>query len=45
MLKKEELMKINGGGFSVGLGMFLGGLLTFFIGIIDGYTRPVSCHK
>lgn len=45
MLKKEELMKINGGGFSLSLGVILGGILTFVIGIFDGYTRPLACHK
>lgn len=45
VLKNEELLKINGGGFSISLGVILGGLLTFFIGVFDGYTRPLACHK
>lgn len=45
MLKQDELKKISGGGFSFSLGMILGGLLTFVIGIFDGYTRPLACNK
>lgn len=43
-MSKEELLQINGGGFSLGLGLVLGGLVTFFIGLIDGYTRPLACR-
>ena len=45
MLKKDELKEISGGGFSISLGVILGGVLTFFIGVFDGYTRPLACHK
>ena len=43
-LKKDELMKVNGGGFSIGLGFLIGGLTTFIIGVIDGYVRPLKCN-
>lgn len=44
-IEKEELQNIYGGG-SVGL-LILGviGLGTLIAGIIDGYTRPLSCHE
>ena len=41
-LSKEELNSISGGGIS---GYFiLGGILTFIIGFIDGFTRPLKCN-
>lgn len=43
-LKKSELMKVNGGGFGLGLGFLVGGLATFIIGVIDGYVRPLKCN-
>ena len=41
-ISKNELMSINGGGF--GLGLLIGGLVTFIIGVVDGYVRPLKCH-
>ena len=41
-ISNDELMSINGGGF--GLGLLIGGLATFIIGVIDGYVRPLKCH-
>ena len=35
-LNKNELMNVNGGGFSIGAG--------FLIGVIDGYVRPLKCN-
>lgn len=41
-LSKTELNNINGGGVA---GYFIfGGILTFLIGFIDGYTRPLKCN-
>lgn len=42
-IKDEELKKIEAGGFSLGLGLILGGIATFLIGLIDGYVRPLAC--
>ena len=39
-----ELRQIKGGGVNIGLGLFLGGVFTFFIGLVDGYIRPLACH-
>ena len=44
MMSNEELIKIKGGGISVGFGLFLGGIVTFLIGIFDGYFRPLACN-
>lgn len=43
-LKKEELIRIKGG--SVMLKFFvIGGVVSFIIGFIDGYIRPLKCNK
>ncbi len=41
-ISKNELKNINGGGF--GLGLLIGGIATFLIGVIDGYVRPLKCR-
>lgn len=41
-LSKNELNSISGGGISGYL--ILGGIVTFIIGIIDGFTRPLKCN-
>ena len=41
-ISNNELKQINGGGF--GLGILIGGLATFIIGVIDGYVRPLKCR-
>ena len=41
-ITNNELKQINGGG--LGLGLLLGGLATFIIGIIDGYVRALKCR-
>lgn len=43
-LKKQELMKVNGGGISVGLGLLIGAGVVFIIGLIDGFVRPLGCN-
>lgn len=41
-LSKTELNNINGGAVS---GYFIfGGILTFIIGFMDGFTRPLKCN-
>ncbi len=42
-LENNELKKIEGGGF--GWAIALGGALTFLIGVVDGYIRPLACNK
>lgn len=42
-LNSNELSNINGGsGFAIGLGIVAG--ITFIIGVIDGYVRPLRCN-
>lgn len=43
-LNDNELKTINGGGFSIGAIFAIGGLVTFIIGILDGYVRPLKCN-
>lgn len=42
-MNKEELLSITGGGISVGAVAGIGALITFIIGIVDGYLRPQKC--
>lgn len=37
-----ELHQINGGGIGLGLAIISG--VTFLIGVIDGYVRPLKCN-
>ncbi len=45
MLTDNELLSIEGGAVSWGIVALLGGLLTLIAGIVDGYFRPLTCHK
>ncbi len=42
-LKQKELKEINGG-LSIWAIMGLIGGITFFIGVIDGFVRPLKCN-
>lgn len=44
MLEKSELININGGGISFGLGAAIVGGIIFIVGVIDGYVRPLKCN-
>ena len=44
-LNELELKQINGGAFKFGLGAIIGAGISFLIGLIDGYMRPLSCNK
>lgn len=42
-LSNTELNEVHGGGgISLGLAIFAG--VTFIIGVIDGYVRPLKCN-
>jgi hypothetical protein len=42
-LENKELENIRGGGFGFLIG--IGAFITFLIGVIDGYVRPLKCNK
>ena len=44
MISNEQLKNIEGGGISIGTGLFFGGVITFIIGLVDGYVRPLACR-
>jgi lactobin A/cerein 7B family class IIb bacteriocin len=43
-LNNKELQNIYGGGISFGFIFAIAGLITFAIGILDGYIRPLKCN-
>lgn len=44
MINNNELKQIKGGGISFGAGLFFAGIVTFLIGLVDGYVRPLACN-
>ncbi len=44
-LNHEELDQIVGGGIKIGLAVAIGGLISFIMGVVDGYLRPLRCNK
>lgn len=45
VLQSDELISITGGAVKYGVVAIVGGLLTFLIGVVDGYLRPLTCNK
>ena len=43
-LEKRQLLNISGGGITFGLGLLITAGITFIIGVIDGYIRPLKCN-
>lgn len=43
-LNNEELKQIEGGGIKIGLVLGIGAIITFLIGVADGYMRPLKCN-
>lgn len=43
-LNNTELMTIKGG-FSIAILLGIGGAITFVIGVVDGFIRPLKCNK
>ncbi|MDD2203169.1 MAG: hypothetical protein PHT75_03360 [Bacilli bacterium] len=43
LLNERELNEVYGGGFSFGFAIAIAGLITFVVGVIDGYVRPLKC--
>lgn len=44
-IDKQELKTIYGGGFNFSIAAIIGAGITFIIGVIDGYIRPLACNK
>lgn len=44
-ITKKELHNINGGFSISGKFILIGGIFTFIIGIIDGFTRLKKCER
>lgn len=44
-IEERELEKVRGGGTSPWIGLGIGALVIFIIGVIDGYTRPLPCNE
>lgn len=45
IIREVELKQIKGGFSSKALWVGLASFITFIIGAIDGYLRPLSCNK
>lgn len=43
-LTHEELKMTVGGGFNLGLAALIGAGITFVIGLVDGFIRPLPCR-
>lgn len=43
-LNKKDLINVNGGGISLGVGLLIGAGVVFIIGVIDGFMRPLKCN-
>ena len=44
IITEQELKQINGGGFHFGIASLIAAGITFIIGVIDGYIRPLACN-
>lgn len=44
-LNKQDLKQIYGGGFNLSIAALIGAGITFLIGVIDGYVRPLACNR
>ena len=45
-ISNQELMNIRGGAITwKTLSLIVGGVITFVIGFIDGFKRPLKCNK
>jgi len=43
-IDNNELKTINGGGLGIGAWLAIASAVTFIIGVIDGYVRPLACN-
>ena len=45
ILNENELHKVTGGSINWTTISIIGTVISFIAGIVDGYLRPISCHK
>lgn len=45
MINNSELLEIKGGVSKYFYGIGAGAIVSFIIGLIDGYMRPLACRK
>lgn len=43
-LNDKELMNVDGGAVKIGLLVGIGAGVTFLIGVLDGFFRPLKCN-
>ena len=43
-INEKDLKTIQGGGLSVWGAIGIGTIVTFLIGVIDGFVRPLKCN-
>lgn len=44
MLSTKELYEINGGAAKWSIGIIAGAVISFIVGVIDGFIRPLGCN-
>ena len=44
-LNKNELNDVKAGAIRWGIVGIIGGIITFIVGVIDGYTNPSKCRQ
>lgn len=44
MLTEQELFNINAGAAKWTAGLVVGAIISFLVGIIDGFLRPLGCN-
>ncbi len=44
-MTNQELKEIKGGSRRLGIGFMIAAGISFIIGIVDGYMRPLACNN
>lgn len=44
MLSNNELCEINAGAAKWSIGLVVGAVVSFIVGVIDGFVRPLGCN-
>lgn len=43
-IKKEEMLKVNGGANAILITTIIGTVITFIVGTLKGYSNPEKCN-